>query len=57
MSNMHLYWSHCALSNGCSLVTYANARGSAVLTYFEPSCFMGGNNSLALVINSLRHRV
>ena len=33
MSNMYLYRFNCPLSNDCSLVTYANGRGSAVLTY------------------------
>ena len=32
-NNMYLYRFNCPLSNDCSLVTYANGRGSAVLTY------------------------
>ena len=33
ISNMYLYRFNCPLSNDGSLVTYANGRGSAVLTY------------------------
>ena len=33
MSNMCLYRFNCPLSNDCSLVTFANGRGSAVLTH------------------------
>ena len=33
MPNMYLYRFNCPLSNDCGLVTYANGRGSAVLTY------------------------
>ena len=33
MTNMYLYLFSCPFSNDCSLVTYANGKGSAVLTY------------------------
>ena len=33
MSNTYLHRFNCPLSNDCSLVTYANGRVSAVLTY------------------------